>query len=43
MRLAAFTPGPPGIPLAHVLVLAAEHGWEGLELRCAPANRSTPA
>ncbi|MBF9069506.1 sugar phosphate isomerase/epimerase family protein [Streptacidiphilus fuscans] len=34
MRLALSTLGLPGLPLADTVRLAADHGWEGLELRC---------
>ncbi|MFI8912745.1 sugar phosphate isomerase/epimerase family protein [Streptomyces sp. NPDC053513] len=35
MRLAFSTLGLPGLPLTEVIRLAADHGWTGLELRCA--------
>ncbi|MFC9392768.1 sugar phosphate isomerase/epimerase family protein [Streptomyces sp. NPDC057027] len=35
MRLAFSTLGLPGLPLTEVIRLAADHGWAGLELRCA--------
>ena len=38
MRLAFSTLGLPGYPLADALRLADRHGWEGLELRCAPGE-----
>ncbi|GAB2854693.1 sugar phosphate isomerase/epimerase [Actinocorallia aurea] len=38
MRLALSTLGLPGMPLTRALDLAREHGWEGLELRCAPGE-----
>ncbi|MBD0669596.1 xylose isomerase, partial [Streptomyces sp. CBMA156] len=43
MRLALSTLGLPGLPLAEVLRLAAEHHWQGLELRCAPGEPVHPA
>ncbi|MER6362788.1 sugar phosphate isomerase/epimerase family protein [Kitasatospora sp. NPDC001527] len=36
MPLALATLGLPGTPLDRVVGLAADHGWHGLELRCAP-------
>ncbi|MFB6891338.1 sugar phosphate isomerase/epimerase family protein [Kitasatospora sp. NPDC056327] len=36
MPLALATLGLPGLPLDRAAALAAEHGWRGLELRCAP-------
>lgn len=38
MRLALSTLGLPGMPLTEVIPLAADHGWSGLELRCAPGE-----
>ncbi|WP_406631574.1 sugar phosphate isomerase/epimerase family protein [Amycolatopsis sp. WGS_07] len=38
MRLALSTLGLPGQPLIDVLRLASDHGWHGLELRCAPGE-----
>ncbi|MFJ6135591.1 sugar phosphate isomerase/epimerase family protein [Kitasatospora sp. NPDC092286] len=35
MPLALATLGLPGLPLDRAAALAAEHGWHGLELRCA--------
>ncbi|WP_344339799.1 sugar phosphate isomerase/epimerase family protein, partial [Kitasatospora putterlickiae] len=35
MPLALATLGLPGLPLDRTAALAAEHGWHGLELRCA--------
>ncbi|MFJ9444693.1 sugar phosphate isomerase/epimerase family protein [Kitasatospora sp. NPDC101235] len=43
MRLALSTLGLPGRPLTEVLRLAAEHHWQGLELRCAPGEPVHPA
>ncbi|MER8184754.1 sugar phosphate isomerase/epimerase family protein [Kitasatospora sp. NPDC094015] len=43
MPIALSTLGLPGRPLAEVLDLAAEHGWQGLELRCAPGEPVHPA
>ncbi|WP_031074605.1 sugar phosphate isomerase/epimerase family protein [Streptomyces sp. NRRL WC-3742] len=43
MRLAFATLGLPGVPLAEVLRLAADNGWSGLELRCAPGEAVHPA
>ncbi|MEV4558114.1 TIM barrel protein [Kitasatospora sp. NPDC049285] len=42
MRLAFSTLGLPGRPLAEVIRLADEHGWTGLELRCAPGEPVHP-
>ncbi|WP_042426151.1 sugar phosphate isomerase/epimerase family protein [Streptacidiphilus anmyonensis] len=42
MRLAFSTLGLPGTPLDQVLRLAADHGWAGLELRCAPGEPVHP-
>ncbi|MFD5438371.1 sugar phosphate isomerase/epimerase family protein [Kitasatospora sp. NPDC127067] len=42
MRLALSTLGLPGRPLTEVLRLAAEHHWQGLELRCAPGEPVHP-
>ncbi|MFJ5231886.1 sugar phosphate isomerase/epimerase family protein [Kitasatospora sp. NPDC088391] len=38
MPLALSTLGLPGLPLPAVLALAAEGGWQGLELRAAPSE-----
>ncbi|MGW2874219.1 sugar phosphate isomerase/epimerase, partial [Kitasatospora sp. NPDC001225] len=35
MPLALASLGLPGTPLDRAAALAAEHGWHGLELRCA--------
>ncbi|MFJ7906572.1 sugar phosphate isomerase/epimerase family protein [Kitasatospora sp. NPDC096204] len=43
MRLALSTLGLPGRPLDELLRLAAEHHWQGLELRCAPGEPVHPA
>ncbi|MFF4921287.1 sugar phosphate isomerase/epimerase family protein [Kitasatospora sp. NPDC001261] len=43
MPLAFSTLGLPGLPLAGAARLAAEHGWEGLELRCAEGESVHPA
>ncbi|MFE0463700.1 sugar phosphate isomerase/epimerase family protein [Kitasatospora sp. NPDC058965] len=43
MPLAFSTLGLPGRPLAEVLRLATTHGWQGLELRCAPGEPVHPA
>ncbi|MEU1283385.1 sugar phosphate isomerase/epimerase [Kitasatospora sp. NPDC005856] len=43
MRPALSTLGLPGRPLGEVLRLAAEHHWQGLELRCAPGEPVHPA
>ncbi|MET9618697.1 sugar phosphate isomerase/epimerase family protein [Kitasatospora indigofera] len=42
MRLAFSTLGLPGLPLAEVIRLATDHGWAGLELRCAPGEPVHP-
>ncbi|RAG83142.1 sugar phosphate isomerase/epimerase [Streptacidiphilus pinicola] len=42
MRLAFSTLGLPGYPLSEALRLADRHGWEGLELRCAPGESIHP-
>ncbi|MFC8759914.1 sugar phosphate isomerase/epimerase family protein [Streptomyces sp. NPDC057193] len=42
MRLAFSTLGLPGTPLAEVIRLASDHGWAGLELRCAPGEPVHP-
>ncbi|MGF1427199.1 sugar phosphate isomerase/epimerase family protein [Kitasatospora sp. LaBMicrA B282] len=42
MRTAFSTLGLPGRPLGEALRLAAEHGWQGLELRCAPGEPVHP-
>ncbi|MFJ8042479.1 sugar phosphate isomerase/epimerase family protein [Kitasatospora sp. NPDC096147] len=38
MKWAFSTLGLPGLPLPSVLRLAGEHGWDGVELRCAPGE-----
>ncbi|GAA0685745.1 sugar phosphate isomerase/epimerase [Kitasatospora atroaurantiaca] len=43
MRLAFSTLGLPGLPLDQVIRLATDHGWAGLELRCAPGEPVHPA
>ncbi|GAA4994057.1 sugar phosphate isomerase/epimerase [Kitasatospora paranensis] len=43
MRLALSTLGLPGRPLGEALRLAADHGWQGVELRCAPGESVHPA
>ncbi|MFB7620136.1 sugar phosphate isomerase/epimerase family protein [Kitasatospora sp. NPDC056181] len=43
MPLAYSTLGVPGLPLAEAARLAAEHGWQGLELRCADGETVHPA
>ncbi|GAA2783638.1 sugar phosphate isomerase/epimerase [Kitasatospora paracochleata] len=42
MRRAFSTLGLPGRPLAEVIRLATDHGWAGLELRCAPGEPVHP-
>jgi sugar phosphate isomerase/epimerase len=42
VRLAFSTLGLPGQPLTSTLQLAVEHGWQGLELRCAPGEPIHP-
>ncbi|MER8101575.1 sugar phosphate isomerase/epimerase family protein [Kitasatospora sp. NPDC094016] len=42
MPLALSTLGLPGLPLAAAARLAADHGWHGLELRCAPGQPVHP-
>ncbi|MFE4971471.1 sugar phosphate isomerase/epimerase family protein [Kitasatospora sp. NPDC056651] len=43
MPLAYSTLGVPGLPLAEAARLAADHGWAGLELRCAEGESVHPA
>ncbi|WP_329500024.1 sugar phosphate isomerase/epimerase family protein [Kitasatospora herbaricolor] len=43
MPLALATLGLPGLPLPEALRLAADHGWDGLELRCAAGEAVHPA
>ncbi|MEU3568692.1 sugar phosphate isomerase/epimerase family protein [Kitasatospora sp. NPDC036755] len=43
MPLAYSTLGVPGLPLAEAARLAADHGWDGLELRCAEGEPVHPA
>jgi sugar phosphate isomerase/epimerase len=43
VRLAFSTLGLPRLPLTTALRLAAAHGWQGLELRCAPGEPVHPA
>ncbi|WP_406194626.1 sugar phosphate isomerase/epimerase [Kitasatospora sp. NBC_01560] len=43
MPLAFSTLGVPGLPLADAARLAADHGWQGLELRCADGETVHPA
>ncbi|MFJ9695631.1 sugar phosphate isomerase/epimerase family protein [Kitasatospora sp. NPDC101183] len=42
MRLALSTLGLPDLPLARAARLAADTGWQGLELRCAPGQPVHP-
>ncbi|MEY9846569.1 sugar phosphate isomerase/epimerase [Streptacidiphilus sp. BW17] len=42
MRLALSTLGLPGLPLADTVRLATQHGWQGLELRCAAGESIHP-
>ncbi|GAA3012238.1 MULTISPECIES: sugar phosphate isomerase/epimerase family protein [unclassified Kitasatospora] len=43
MPLAYSTLGVPGLPLAEAARLGADHGWDGLELRCAEGESVHPA
>ncbi|MFJ9693955.1 sugar phosphate isomerase/epimerase family protein [Kitasatospora sp. NPDC101183] len=43
MPIAYSTLGVPRLPLAEAARLAAEHGWDGLELRCAEGESVHPA
>ncbi|MFI6156353.1 sugar phosphate isomerase/epimerase family protein [Kitasatospora sp. NPDC051170] len=43
MPIAYSTLGVPRLPLAEASRLAAEHGWDGLELRCAEGESVHPA
>ncbi|MBO1419190.1 sugar phosphate isomerase/epimerase [Streptomyces sp. FH025] len=42
MPIAYSTLGVPGLPLAEAAGLAADHGWDGLELRCATGESVHP-